>query len=94
MNRTIKKLTTAALGITILFGALGISSVTEASPRHHQPYMEAGDPPPEHHYRHDKWRDHDDRDDHDYHDQGHSQGEVNTAAIVGAVVGAVISHNT
>lgn len=27
-------------------------------------------------------------------DQGHSQGEVNTAGIVGAVVGALIAKNT
>ena len=31
---------------------------------------------------------------HRYHEKTHSQGDVNTAAIVGAVVGAVIAKNT
>lgn len=32
--------------------------------------------------------------DYEYKSRWHSQGEVNTAAIVGAVVGAVIAKNT
>lgn len=92
MNKNVmKKLMSLTLGVAILFGSLGIAATTEASPRHHGAHMEAGNPPPpppEHR---------EDREHHDHHEQekeGHSTGEVTTAAIVGAVVGAVIANNT
>ena len=44
--------------------------------------------------RRDREREHDDYDKDGNYRKGHSQGEVNTAAIVGAIVGAVIAKNT
>lgn len=91
MNNVMKKLMSLTLGVAILFGSLGVAATTEASPRHHGAHMEAGNPPPpppEHR---------EDREHHEHHEQekeGHSTGEVTTAAIVGAVVGAVIANNT
>lgn len=94
MNNVMKKLMSLTLGVAILFGSLGIAATTEASPRHHRPYMEAGDPPPPEHREHrDEHREHRDEH-HEQENEGHSTGEVTTAAIVGAVVGAVIANNT
>jgi len=55
MKNTIKKLMSLSLGVAIMFGALGLSATTtEASPRHHAPCFDAGDPPPPapHHDKH------------------------------------------
>jgi len=90
MNNVMKKIMSLTLGVAILCGSLGVAATTEASPRHHGAHMEAGAPPPPEHREH---REH--RDEHQEPEkEGHSTGEVTTAAIVGAVVGAVIANNT
>ncbi|BEU88823.1 hypothetical protein TAMA11512_22870 [Selenomonas sp. TAMA-11512] len=93
-----------AAGLLAGVFSLGIGSVFAVSaeaapPRHERQDVRAG-------FGHDlqktelasKRRHRRDRDD-DYdkdgnYRKGHSQGEVNTAAIIGAVVGAVIAKNT
>jgi hypothetical protein len=92
LNTTAKKLMSITLGAAILVGSFGFTTTIEASPRHHHHYDDdyaPPPPPPHHHYRHHHYDDPPER-----HDEGHSQGEVNTAAIVGAVIGAVVANNT
>ncbi|SFT86633.1 hypothetical protein SAMN02910356_02485 [Selenomonas sp. GACV-9] len=81
-NKKSLKVTTAA--VLASFVSLGIFSATvsEASPRHHQefgPRYEVQELAHRHHNSHPK---------------KYSEGERNTAAIIGAVVGAVIAKNT
>ncbi|MBE6074546.1 MAG: hypothetical protein E7202_08460 [Selenomonas ruminantium] len=73
------KITTAA--VLASFVSLGIFSATvsEASPRHHQEFGPRYEVQELSHRSHPK---------------KYSEGERNTAAIIGAVVGAVIAKNT
>jgi hypothetical protein len=57
-----------------------MGSFGEISEAHHR---DDAPPPPPRHYN-----------DAPHHDEGHSSGDVNTAAIVGAVLGAVIAKVT
>ena len=77
------------LSFAILFGSFGIAATTEASPAHDR-YRDSGDPPPPPHNRHhkqDKPKAHDD-------DNNHSEGDVITSGVIGAIVGAIIAKNT
>lgn len=75
------KLTAVALASCMSVGLVGMTATAaEASPRHHAPAYE-------------------EMQDHEvtplsYHRKQYSEGERNTAAIVGAVVGAIIAKNT
>lgn len=79
------------LSFAILFGSLGVAATTEASPAHDR-YMDSGNPPPPPHNRHHK-HDKPDRT-HDDDNNTHSEGDVITSGIIGAVVGAIIAKNT
>lgn len=75
--------------------------------RNHHRWINDDDRNNNRHWEHDKkcWVENNDRDNHRHWDpdnrrwvadkqKGHSQGEVNTAGIVGAVIGAIIAKNT
>ena len=74
MSRKTKKFTSFVMAAIIGLGVLGSSGVSDAARRHHMA-------PPPHHYNH-----------HDRQDSNkkYSEGERNTAAILGVVAGAVI----
>jgi hypothetical protein len=87
MKTTPKKIIALTLFGLMLMGSFsGISEAYDDDsppppPRHHE---DAPPPPPRHH---------EDAAPH-HRDEGHSSGDVNTAAIVGAVIGAVIAKVT
>ena len=74
MSKKTKKFTSFVMAAIIGLGVLGSSGVSEAARRHHMA-------PRPHHYNH-----------HDRQDSNkkYSEGERNTAAILGVVAGAVI----
>jgi hypothetical protein len=87
MKTTPKKIIALTLCSLMLMGSFG--GISEAydrddspppPPRHHE---DAPPPPPRHH-----------EDAPRHQDEGHSSGDVTTAAIVGAVIGAVIAKVT
>lgn len=74
------KMTAIALAGFVSLGIGGVTvSAAEASPFHHGQDYEVQELAHKHHR---------------YHPKKYSEGDRNTAAIVGAVVGAVIAKNT
>lgn len=79
-NKKNVKMTAIALAGVMSLGIGGLTaSAAQASPLHHDHNYEVQELAHKHH---------------SYHPKKYSEGDRNTAAIVGAVVGAVIAKNT
>ena len=79
-NKKNVKMTAIALAGVMSLGIGGLTaSAAQASPLHHGHNYEVQELAHKHH---------------SYHPKKYSEGDRNTAAIVGAVVGAVIAKNT
>lgn len=82
-NRKLK-LTACALAAVMGMGLAGPAITAAEASSHHppKPRYEKHEPPREHHQEKHETK------------KTHSQGDVNTAAILGAIAGAVIAKNT
>lgn len=101
-NSMKKKIATGLLAGVFSLGigsAFAVSAEAAIAPRYEQQDVRAGfgqdmEKTELASKRRNRHRENDDYDSDGNYRKGHSQGEVNTAAIVGAVVGAVIAKNT